>query len=109
VFASPRSLDLRLLCTAKTCVKEMLDVWPITSIQIYDHGALATLLECGGQITSLLHSSHHDRVCNVKLDDFPTFLLDRVTTAMQKPFPALTEAFLGGSVPRLRSCAIVGI
>ena len=35
VFASPRSLDLQLLCIAKTCMKEMLDIWPIACIYRY--------------------------------------------------------------------------
>jgi len=130
VSASPRSLDLRLLCTAKTRVKEMLDVWPMVPIQIDGDGAQATLLECGGADNIIAALEHHDRVGHIKLNGFPTFLLDRVTAAMQKPFPALTdlymwdmqrvpmipeafpvipEAFLGGSVPRLRLCIIGGV
>ena len=125
VSASPRSLDLRLLCTAKTRVKEMLDVWPIVPIQIDGDGAQATLLECGGADNIIAALEHHDRVCYINLNRFRTSLSDRVTAAMQKPFPALTdlhiqswdmqrvpmipEAFLGGSVPRLRLCIIGGV
>jgi F-box-like len=35
VFASPRRLNLRLLCTARTSVKEMLDIWPPLPIAVW--------------------------------------------------------------------------
>jgi hypothetical protein len=38
VFASPRRLDLRLLCTGHRSVRSMLDIWPTLPIQIeYRH------------------------------------------------------------------------
>ena len=125
VFASPRRLDLRILCTSYTRVK-MLDVWPILPIEIcccwY---SLAVLLQHRGADNIIAALEHNDRVCRIKLDGFPSWLLDSVTAAMEKPFPALTHlsillsdkawppampaAFLGGSAPRLRSCIIGGL
>jgi hypothetical protein len=38
VFASPRRLNLRLLCRKDTPVREMLDIWPALPIVIQDIG-----------------------------------------------------------------------
>jgi hypothetical protein len=36
VFGSPRRLDLQLFCTARTRVRETLDVWPLLPIAIWE-------------------------------------------------------------------------
>ena len=126
VFASPRTLDLHIHCTARTHVKEMLDIWPIAPIEICcGWSPLATFLQHGGVDNIIAALEHNERVCQIDLDGFPGLLLDRVTAAMQKPFPDLTHlsivlwekewlpvipvGFLDGSAPRLRSCVVGGI
>ena len=36
VFASPRHLDLRLVCTARISARDTLDVWPALPLEIQD-------------------------------------------------------------------------
>jgi hypothetical protein len=116
VLESPRRLDLRLLCTAKTPVKEMLAVWPPLPIVIWHFGQPTQM---DNIIVAL---EHNDRVCQIHLD-ITNSQWKEVLAAMQQPFPALTnleiwcrkykllehempavvpESFLGGSAPRLQ-------
>ena len=109
VFGSPRRLNLRLVCSAKTPARDMLDVWPAFPLSI----------ECGKRaesednIIALLERS--DRVCEIYLD-IEGLDLDKLSATMQVPFPELThlmlwssdetgsafpDSFLGGSAPRL--------
>jgi F-box-like len=60
VFGSPRRLNLRLCCVARTPVREMLDIWPPFPIIIWDHNPdsrdednIAAALE------------HNDRICQL--------------------------------------------
>jgi hypothetical protein len=118
VFARPRRLRLRLLCTEKTPVRKMLDVWPALPIVIWNSGDTMSLVEGADNIIAALE--HHDRVQNISLWSIPNFLLARLTSVMQQPFPVLTslallphenevpilpESFLGspGSTPRLQT------
>ena len=116
VFGSPRRLNLRLLCTATTPVREMLDVWPllpiVVSTNFHD-------LEIGSveNITAALE--HNDRICQLYLDlPFGPWKLKEVLAKLQlqQPFPALKnlqlrynqielatpDSFLGGSAPSLQ-------
>ena len=112
IFASPRHLDLRLVCTASTPARDRLDVWP----------ALPLIIECYGayrivsvdNIIAVLERS--DRVCQIGLWNVPSSDLEILLAAMQQPFPVLAEmllrsdetvrvvpdSFLGGFAPRLR-------
>jgi len=118
VFARPRCLHLRLLCTEKTPVRKMLDVWPALPIDIWNSGDLTSLVEGADNIIAALE--HHDRVYHISLWSIPTFLLERFTSVMQQPFPILKSlallpyehkapilpnSFLGspGSTPRLQT------
>lgn len=120
VFASPRRLDLRILCKASTEVKA-LHIWPILPINVW---ASPATWESVDNIVSAL--GHSDRIYQVLLDNLPNSLSERIATVMQVPFPALTElrlcastsdktvsvfseGFLGGSAPRLQSCKLSGI
>jgi hypothetical protein len=117
VLESPRRLDLRLLCTAKTPVKERLAVWPPLPIVIMDYGRLTPM---DNIIVAL---EQNDRVCQIDLLELTNSQWKEVLAAMQQPFPALTnleiwgrkykllehempavvpESFLGGSAPRLQ-------
>ncbi|KAH9980529.1 hypothetical protein BJV74DRAFT_101928 [Russula compacta] len=113
VFASPRHLDLRLVCTLRTRAKEMLDIWPAIPIIInYPHnpGPNRSI----SNVTNVLE--HHGRVCEIRLGDLTSSQLEEFTAATQKQFPELTFLefgsrdamaralpldFLGGSAPRL--------
>ena len=129
VLESPRRLDLRLLCTEKTPVKEMLAVWPPLPIVIGQHIQPTQL----GNIIEALE--HNDRVCQIDLFDMTNWQLEKVLGAMQRPFSALTrlvieleywpkggvppradeippaipEMFLGGSAPRLQHLELVHV
>jgi hypothetical protein len=114
VFASPRRLNLRLVCSPGTPARECLDVWP----------ALPLIVE--GTISStsvdniVVALGHSDRVCQIDLRITAGLQWDQVLAAMQVPFPALTrlfllcesglgrapvipDTFLGGSAPHLRN------
>jgi hypothetical protein len=113
VFGSPRRLNLRLHCTARTPVTEMLDVWPLLPIVVSSDG----YFKWGkGNIVAAL--KHNDRICEVDVCDMPGSEFKSVLAEMQQPFTALTrlrlrpideivsvvpDSFLGGSAPRLQS------
>ena len=89
VFGSPRRLNLRLLCTARTPIKEKLDVWPPLPIVVRGdgHGKLGT-----ENIFAAIKYS--DRICQLCLLPFPRPQMEIVMAAMQKPFPLLTGLYL---------------
>ncbi len=116
VFGSPLRLNLRLLCTEGTPVRETLAVWPPLPIVVGEFGVRRT-----GNIMAALE--HNDRVCEISLQDVTSLVLEEVLAPMQKPYPALTdltiwrqddngalpivlESFLGGSAPRLRHLSL---
>lgn len=120
VLASPRRLDLRILCTTRTEVKA-LHIWPTLPIKVW---AARGMWEGADNIVAALE--HSDRICQILLDNPPSFLLETIGKAMQAVFPALTnlrlcastrdetvpvfpEGFLGGSAPHLRSCKLSGV
>jgi hypothetical protein len=112
VFGSPRYLNLRLFCSNKTPVRDMLDVWPALPLFINCHETAESM----DNIVAALERS--DRVCNITLRKFKSSDLEQISAAMQVPFPELThlrltskpskdetesvfpDSFLGGSAPR---------
>ncbi|KAI0294815.1 hypothetical protein BC826DRAFT_310951 [Russula brevipes] len=115
VFASPTRLNLRLVCTHRRPVREMLDVWPGLPIIVSSNGFPTSRENSADNIVAALE--RHDRVRDVSLWGVPHSLLERSAEAMQGPFPVLTflrlevnhetapalpDSFLGGSAPRLR-------
>ena len=116
ILASPRRLNLRLLCTAGRRTKEMLDVWPLLPVVVRSDE-----FEVYGVDYMIPALEQSDRVCELQLIDVPCSQLDKVLSAMQQPFPALTylaflyvgetlippvaipASFLGGSAPRLQT------
>ena len=83
VLGSPRRLDLRLLCTEKTPVKETLAVWPPLPIvidQYYDETQMDNII---------VALEHNERICQIDLKVTKS-QLEQVLPAMQQPFPALT-------------------
>jgi hypothetical protein len=111
IFASPLRLNLHLLCTASTPVRETLDVWPPLPIEVS-----ADFVSFGDNIFAALN--HPGRVRRINLDRI-SLPLNLLATVMQEPFPALESlslwadgetsesalpnTFLGGSAPRLQS------
>jgi hypothetical protein len=116
IFGSPRRLNLRLDCRARTPVRETLHVWPPLPIVILGNDNQEWSVD--NIIAALGHS---DRVCGVELWHVRSSQMEKVLAAMQEPFPALTyldlvskdktepvvpDSFLGGSAPRLRSLSL---
>ena len=88
VFRSPRSLNLRIACTNKTQVEDMLDVWPALPIVLSGSCKSQTCLE---NVKAILE--HRDRVSQIvliltlELNDINILeLLD----VFEEPFPELT-------------------
>ena len=116
VLGSPRRLNLRLYCRARTPVREKLDVWPLLPIAIlgYDH-------QTWGMDNIVTALDHNDRVCDITIWGVPSSQVEKVLAAMQQSFPMLTklvlqfeyatepavrtipDSFLGGSAPSLQS------
>ena len=124
VFASPRRLDVQVIYTPERQVKVMLDTWPNLPIHISARGHKA--FPWHGEEQSLIAALEHtDHICQIQLREFSCSQLERISLAMQKPFPALTglnirgsnvmpmavvpQAFLGGSAQHLRSCNLVDV
>jgi hypothetical protein len=120
IFSSPLGLDLRLYCTDRRHVREMLDVWPPFPIEIRSCSRAGNI---GDDIMAALE--HHDRICKISLGmAMPYSEYLRLATLMQKPFPALTsldlltrqgeyppvlpDVILSGSAPHLRSLILDG-
>ena len=111
VFASPRRLNLRLVCTPGTRVRDTLDVWPALPLCILCDGPTENV----DDIIAALERS--DRVCQINLKGISSSHLRKVYAAMTGPFPELTDLLiwwdgtvttlpdpsLGGWAPRLRS------
>ena len=124
VFASPRRLDLKLLCTRQRSVNsKTLDIWPALPIVIFSQEDMQFEEDVTNVISAL---RHHNRVCKIqyrKTWQFQDSFLEEFA-AIDKPFPELTslelysfgqnvpvlpDSFLGGSAPRLRSLDLDGI
>jgi hypothetical protein len=116
VFEFPLHLGVKLHCTARTSLREMLDVWPPLPISIKCYSSLAGRSQVQHDaVLAILEL--HQRVCEIDLTGITNDLLEQVGQTMQKPFPALTDlrlesyspsrpklpnSFLGGSASRLR-------
>ena len=118
VFGSPLCLNLRLLCSNSTPARDALDFWP----------ALPLVIECYNtaqnvdNIIAVLE--HSNRVCDIYHRGLERSYLEKLSAAMQVPFPELTDlklwssgntvsalpdSFLGGSVSRLEDLRLEGI
>jgi len=123
VFGSPRRLDLRLFCTAETPAKDILDIWPAFPILVMGHvleriDETSNLVSDDSDVDNIVAAlKRSDRVCQIMVA-CTTSQMEKVSAAMQEPFPELTDlwlrpwgemvpvfpdSFLGGSAPRLRS------
>jgi hypothetical protein len=120
VLSSSRRLNLRLLCTERTPVTEMLDIWPaFLPIVIYSGGEPSE--DDAENVVSAL--KHPDRVCEIVFEEISSSSLQLFSEAMHGPFPVLTildlrlgnrqpfflDPFFELSAPRLRSLELDGI
>jgi hypothetical protein len=114
IFGSQHRLNLRLFCSDRTPVREMLDIWPPLPI-IVRHSARPR----SGEDSIIAALERNDRVCQITLKLDPLIL-----DAMQEPFPTLThlallsdlepgpvvpDSFMGGSAPRLQGLRLSGV
>jgi hypothetical protein len=112
VFGSPRRLNLQLVCTSETPVRDTLDVWPPLPLLIRDSDEPTEDVD---EIIAVLERGN--RVVNINLFHVYGSGLEDLLAAMQVPFPELTvlvldsshrvvsvlpDSFLGGSTPRLQ-------
>src|SRR6267154_4327055 len=117
VFQSPLRLNLRILCSAGTPVRENLALWPSLPIIIKQRGHLTN------NDNIIVALGHSDRVCEIDLN-MTSPHLERVFAAMQKTFvalkelwlraiddraPVVSDSFLGGSAPHLRHLVLTSI
>ena len=90
VYASPRRLDLRILCTRKTPVRKDLGIWPALPISVDFHNFYDYWVHADNEDNAITALEHPDRVCEVR------FLvtgseLEKIAMAMQEPFPVLRK------------------
>ena len=125
VFASPHSLNLKILCTCRTPVRTHLGIWPAFPIVIDYHDCHTECITPDDEdnIVAALESEHLDRICFIELG--VTGLQLRMFAAMmQEPLPALNQllisledgdapalpdGFLGGSAPCLQKINLDGV
>jgi hypothetical protein len=124
MFTSPGRLNLTLLCTWGTPVRNNLGFWPPFPI-VVDYftfwGRRSPSPDYADDVIAALE--HPNRVRSIKLA-VTTPLLKMVSATMQEPFPSLTDlclsstdrntpvlpdAFLGGSTPQLYQIYLEGI
>jgi hypothetical protein len=117
VFGSPRRLNLQLICTDQTPVREALDLWPPLPLVIQG-------IPTKGVENIVAALEHRDRVDRIELFEVNSSALENLLVEMQVPFleltdlqllsidetvPVIPESFLGRSAPRLVYLALVGI
>ncbi|KAI9512631.1 hypothetical protein F5148DRAFT_1279535 [Russula earlei] len=122
VFASPRRLNLQLLCTQFTPARKMLDVWPDLPLVISHDNTACSSPELADNVIAALERTN--RVFEIMIYGVPSSLVERFAAAMQEPFPALTylafsshgsskpvlpSSFLGGCAPLLEYLEVENI
>ena len=119
VFGSPCRLNLRLVCTDKTHVRDTLGIWPPFPLVIQSKANLTNDVD---NIIAVLEL--RDRVDTIELFEVNRSPLEIILAAMQKSFPELLfmrlesddktvpdlpDSLLGGSAPRLEYLWLDGI
>ncbi|KAI9507756.1 hypothetical protein F5148DRAFT_1284834 [Russula earlei] len=126
IFVSPRRLGLQLEYRGnrpRTVLFGGFPALPLVITQSRWYASNRAL--CVDNIVSILVSEEHlDRIFKLDLWNVPSLHWERIAVAMQKPFPqltflqlgskggeisALSDSFLGGSAPLLRSLRLFGI
>ncbi|KAI0283856.1 hypothetical protein BC826DRAFT_1109956 [Russula brevipes] len=121
VSTSPRPLNLRLFCTERRPVDEMLEAWPKLPIILSNIWSSTRPSKSSDPDNIIAALEHSDRVCHINLVDVPSSLLEGFAAVMQMPFPELTylrlhspalllaDSFLAGSAQRLRTLHLASI
>ncbi|KAI0293317.1 hypothetical protein B0F90DRAFT_1928274 [Multifurca ochricompacta] len=125
IFASPRRLDLRLLCTHGTPVRRTLDCWPALPVSIQyggvvgrpppalkDEDNIIAALEHPArtyQIQLALTKSLFDKLAALKQRPFPALEYFRLMSLDEGELSALSSTILCESAPRLRFLFLGGI
>ena len=119
IFRSPRRLKLRLYCTTRTPVRDMLYIWPPFPLVVDDNASRTEDMD-----NVVVALERRDRVDKIRLSGVNGSSFEKVLAAMQEPFPELTylhlesygesvpivpDSFLGRSAPRLRFLLLVDI
>ncbi|KAI9435996.1 hypothetical protein H4582DRAFT_2100070 [Lactarius indigo] len=122
IFASPRRLNLQILCTDGTPVRKDLGIWPAIPI-VMQYGHYRSSMAPNDEDNAIAALEHPDRVCRVKLYVTGS-QLGKIVTVMQEPFtklarlsissedgnvPVLPEGFLGRSAPCLQEIELYGV
>lgn len=128
IFASPFRLELQIVCTPRTRVRELLEFLPPSMpIMIRNYFDTpppypAPRIEDGSQVIAALEQ--RDDVYVIELEDLPSPLLEKLATTMQETYPSLQyvllwagddtapvlrKEFLGGSAPCLEKFWLRGI
>jgi hypothetical protein len=126
IYGSPRRLNLQLVCSEKTPVRRLLDIWPPFPISIFCDIIDQTVdEECLENVMAALE--RRERIRSILIHrDISGSALEKGISAMLEPFPLLTqcilvsrnnsvsmsmlpETFLGGSAPQLETFELRGI
>ena len=95
VFGLPRRLNLQLVCRPTKSVREMLDIWPPLPIVIRECDGEPSWQPIGDMDNIVAALEHNDRIRDIFLRGLLSWQLEKVLTAMRRPFPALIELWLG--------------
>jgi hypothetical protein len=120
-FASPRRLDLQLLCTYGTPVRKNLGIWPPIPI-VLQYGDYVKSMSPSDEDDVIAALLHPDRVSQVSLR-LTESQLENIAAVIQEPFPLLQSisistrddellipcGFLGGSAPSLQKIEFFGV
>ena len=129
IFASPRRLNLSLICTYRTSVRRNLVYWPLAFPITIDYSRAScrsdpTPDDDDDMVAALTHA---DRIHHVNIIEATYSVLSKVDAVMQEAFPDLTyldltwdqgshdpspvlsEGFLGGSAQRLQYLHLGGV
>jgi len=118
IFESPRRLNLQLVCSHRTPVREMLDIWPLLPIMVHSMGHIDHSTDSKSGLDNIVAAlEHNDRICQITLNLYNP-QSESILEATQEPFPALEaltlfgaraetapvipDSFLGGSAPHLQ-------
>jgi len=119
IFASPRHLQLLLVCDIRMPVRKSLDIWPSLPIAI-----LYSPKDKEGPENVIAAFECHSRISWIAFNKLTSPVLEQFVHVMQKPLPALIglslrssdgmgpvvpDAFLGGSAPKLKTIFLEGV
>ena len=119
IFAFPGHLNLQLVCKSKTDMKTSLDIWPALPISIQ-----AVYPNYADEDDIIGTLGNRDRIAGIDFVGLTCSQFEKCVALMQQSFPVLSslhlftdgqlgyvssDAFLGGSAPRLKSVLLSGI